>query len=741
MFNILTEPLVRFDSASGARVFASLPEIYSALMSDEVEAFPALRPHQRHAWHAFLVQLGALAASRNGAGGFPSDAPTWTDLLRGLTPDFPGDEPWQLVLEDICKPAFMQPPASSEERLADYRGVYETPDELDVLATSKNHDLKSAIAVEYHYDDLIMALISLQTSAGFSGAGNYGISRMNGGLGSRPAFSITPSARHGVHVRRDMEVLHMRREEMLEDSLTVDGGAALLWKLPWDGSLAEALPLSALDPFYIEVCRRIRLRLGKGGRLRAIRATSRATRIDAKALRGVTGDPWTPIDRGGGKSLTLSAGGFDYRRIVDYLVNWEHPTLCSPTRHEMDSSDTMQLVARGMVRGQGRTEGYHERKIPIRQKMRSAMLNRAEIEDLGGIASERIADVGTVHRMLSHAIQTFLAKGATGNFNTQHRIRARHWLNRLDEMVNARFFEDLQQEYESEDRDTRQSIRNEWLLNQDGTGVVDRAREILADALESLPCPGVERYKARVFAEGLFEGRLRGEGGLSALFTDRTESNGGRGHSMDARNPNRTTGIPAWGEIATRVAWTMAQHSFPRRDLEELRRMGPRSIDSPAYQRLREDEELFGTSGADSPEAERKWSLILHGLAVMTPNSSGIREHRTAHNELNSVGHSLYFGGDLKRNTGFYREARLNGLLNSRGERLRALLAYAFRKMAAARATFDWREMANFIHSDGSNEVSAEQYRRRIARDYFLARFRPRLDNSEIAWPSLNRGD
>ena len=35
-------------------------------MEDQVEAFPALRPHQRHAWHAFLVQLGVIAMHKAG---------------------------------------------------------------------------------------------------------------------------------------------------------------------------------------------------------------------------------------------------------------------------------------------------------------------------------------------------------------------------------------------------------------------------------------------------------------------------------------------------------------------------------------------------------------------------------------------------------------------------------------------------------------------------------------------------
>ena len=65
-----------------------------------------------------------------------------------MTPGYPDDEPWQLVVDDITKPAFMQPPASSAEREKDYKSSVATPDELDMLVTSKNHDLKAAVATQ-----------------------------------------------------------------------------------------------------------------------------------------------------------------------------------------------------------------------------------------------------------------------------------------------------------------------------------------------------------------------------------------------------------------------------------------------------------------------------------------------------------------------------------------------------------------------------------------------------------------
>ena len=519
MLNILTEPVIRMDTTAG-HCEASLPEVYAALMADEVTAFPALRPYPRHAWHAFLVQLGAMAMHRAGVAEPPLDAAEWAGLIRGLMPDWPGDEPWQLVVEDITKPAFMQPPAKSAGKLAEYKNTVAMPDELDMLVTSKNHDLKSAVIADANADDWLFALVSLQTMEGFGGSGNYGISRMNGGLGSRPAFSLTPSTRPGAHARRDICALLGQHPSLLSSV-----GHNLLWTLPWDGAAAEALNLNELAPLYIEICRRVRLRSAADGRLSAVRTSSKAARIYAKASNGVTKDPWTPVDlrdKKGNKALTLPGGGFTYRRVVDYLdtSKFTLPSLAAPTSAERSSPGTMRLVARAMVRGQGKTEGHYERIIPIGSKARTAMLRQIDNDDsLGYLAQERVRDIAAVQRILSHAIATFAARGDSGNTSPEQRQMARPWLNRLDELLDASFFDDLQDEIVVDDRAEKDRIRNNWRR-----GVVGKARHILNDAADSLPCPTMFRDKARVSAEGLFEGRLRNDGRLAVIFTEQGDN-------------------------------------------------------------------------------------------------------------------------------------------------------------------------------------------------------------------------
>ena len=516
MYNIIAEPLIRINIAGVTR-YVSLSELYPALIVDEVEAFPVLRPHQRHAWHAFLTQLGAMAMHRACVSEPPEDMAEWARLIRGLSAEWPDDEPWQLVVEDITKPAFMQPPASSQERGKDYKNRVESADELDMLVTSKNHDLKASVVSQSGTDDWIFALVTLQTMEGFGGAGNYGISRMNGGLGSRPAFSMAPTGRIGAHVKRDIRAL-------LDNYSPTGGGHRLLWLLPWDGTPVERLLPDQLAPLYIEVCRRIRLRSDNGGQLYAVRTSSKAARIEGKDLKGRTGDPWTPHNPNrDGLPLTLAKGGFTYKRVTDYLCSWDNPDLLKPTPDEQRSNGTMQLVARAMVRGQGKTEGHYERIIPIKsQKALRGMMRRP---GLGSLAQERIVQVSIVQGILRHAIATFLARGESRDTSPEQRALANPWANRLDEVVDGSFFDDLQEEFEIDDAAGRQRIRNQWLLNDRKEGVVDHARSILHDATDSLPCPAIHRYRARENAQGLFEGRIRGNGGLPFLFDDVEENN------------------------------------------------------------------------------------------------------------------------------------------------------------------------------------------------------------------------
>ena len=177
----------------------------------------------------------------------------------------------------------------------------------------------------------------------------------------------------------------------------------------------------------------------------------------------------------------------------------------------------------------------------------------------------------------------------------------------------------------------------------------------------------------------------------------------------------------SWGEIAARIAASMARDDFLRRDMAALRRMDPDAPDAPAFWRLLAHHELAG-----NPAVESKWALILHGIALMTDTS----ENRSAHSANTPVGRALYLGGEEHRDSGFFSETRLNRLLTARGPMMRTLLARMFRMLGTGRP-FDWREMAQLILYDGYREDRAENARRNIARAYYAAERRSAQTQSQ----------
>ena len=174
----------------------------------------------------------------------------------------------------------------------------------------------------------------------------------------------------------------------------------------------------------------------------------------------------------------------------------------------------------------------------------------------------------------------------------------------------------------------------------------------------------------------------------------------------------------SWGDVAVEIAGRIARLADSRLgDLAELRRMEPDEPDAAVFWRLMAEYDLFG-----NPDVERKWALILHGIALMTPrNRAGGEDTSTAHDGYTPIGRALFLGGESRRESGRYSETRLNRLLTSRGPMLRTLLARMFRMLASDGVTFNWREMAQFILNESYDEEAAERARRRIARDYYTA--------------------
>lgn len=509
LYSLLDEPLISARLATdSARIQLSLPGLFVALAADRIRDFPALRPHQRHPWHAFLVQLSAMALHQAGRNEPFTDEAAWKAALLALTPDDPDGAAWCLVTPPD-RPALMQC-SVPEGALKGWKNQLNAPDELDMLVTSKNHDLKACRMKRCVPEDWLMALISLQTQEGFLGAGNYGISRMNGGFASRPAIGAVPSGGWGRRWARDVRRLLDSRGDIVNNmGLREQGGIGLVWLRPWNGT--DSLSFSALDPFYIEICRRIRL-FDECNGLVALATGSKAPRIEAKSRNGMTGDAWMPIENGAGKALTITGKGFDYKLLSELLFGQKYRAPIAQTLIEEDGTQGIVMLARGVTRGQGKTEGYHERRIPVSPTVRRFMIQK-QTDKLAKIAQERVSGIGKIRSVLWTALATLFENGAQKDqFSDSAKDKANLFAKPFEQYEDARFFDGplgLNEEVES---DCPEDVLLRWYL-----AMADRAEAILIDAFASGPRGGEQRYRARAAALGRLHGGLRSDKTLPTL--------------------------------------------------------------------------------------------------------------------------------------------------------------------------------------------------------------------------------
>jgi len=498
-FSLLTEPLIRYRRAGDdATIHVSLPQLFVALTADEVRDYPALRPHQRHPWHAFLVQLAAIALHKAEKTTAFETSNEWRDALLALTPDDPDGAGWCLV-SPPNRPALLQAPVVGGG-IAEWKSVAFAADEIDMLVTSKNHDIKASRARRSKPEDWLFSLLSLQTQEGFLGAGNYGISRMNGGFASKPGVGVAAIGLQGARWSRDISALLAHRERTVEErGLQGEGGLALVWLAPWDGLVS--LSFAALDPFYIEICRRIRLQ-SAGSEIKSIGTVSKAARIAAKELNGLTGDAWTPVDVEGGKALTITSDGFPYKLVSELMFGGKYQSPVAQNLAQSVSGQRLVFIAQGVTRGQGKTEGYHERRIPISPKVRGLMASNQK-DSLAQLATQRIVTISEVRKLLWLSLAVLFANGKSGDSSDGIKAKSTKFSAPFEKAEDARFFDDLNAEIEAIDPAAQRLL---WMC-----GLVDRAEILLKIAFDAGPRNGVQKYRAQSAALSRFHGGLRSD--------------------------------------------------------------------------------------------------------------------------------------------------------------------------------------------------------------------------------------
>ena len=509
-YNLIEEPIIRVEQASGARETLTLPQVYSALAADQIAYYPALRPHQVFAWHAFLVQVAAMGLEALEWNEPPGDDEiAWTEILRALAPDWSNDEPWSLVTPPEY-PALLQAPVSKADLpkyKKEFKNEISTPDALDMLVTAKNHDLKGSRMTHSLPDDWLFALVSLQTQEGVMGRGKYGIARMNGGYGSRSYLALRPAeASIGAAFWRDLTVI-LEKRDVLWDTARTHGLATqqaipLLWTESWSRG-DQPLPLSRLHPLFVEVCRRIRFE-SRDGDLFARTAGSKRARVAASHLNGDLGDPWTLVELSDPpKSLSITSEGFSYRRLSELIFGSDKrsyllPLLAEPSEPERTSS--AQLVATSIARGQGKTEGFHSRVVDIPPAAVSLLADDGQ--GIAQRAQERVRRAGDAQgKCLRSALIVLLQKGPTDpEWNkSSNASLTEPWLVRFDRRVDQCFFPEL---WNSLDMD-EEGASHAWEKT-----LADIARETLVAAGEAAPHLDERRIIAQARARNMLEGAL-----------------------------------------------------------------------------------------------------------------------------------------------------------------------------------------------------------------------------------------
>ena len=691
--NLLVDPV--FSVSDGGRT--TLPGLFAAMARGQVRGFPALRPYQRPAWHMFLVQLGALAAYWAPDGGIPRDEAVWASNLRGLTPNHPDDAPWRLDVYDRRKPAFLQPPDPGQLKWSTVR----TPDELDMLITARNHDLKVAVASDAAPEDWVLALISLQTCEGYGGGGNYGIARMNGGSSSRPMLALAPARSGGLSLdpsswwQRDVRRLLRARGTGGRGEARLP---ALLWCVEWPEG--QQLQPQALDPWFIEVCRRVRLDVSNGG-LSAMRSASRKSRIAAWRLQGNTGDPWAPVHSEDGRCLTLGYGEFDYKRLCDLLFsgNWERPLLsCS------DAGETGNriLVAEAFSRGNIKTEGFQSRLVQIPEDMVALITPESPV---AALAEAQSGEVWMFDQALRDALALVAAGGgmaAKRHFRHSHAAR-----KRFDRDVDRLFFESLWRRVRADAGGDAARISAQTAFLAD---LLRIAEFHLDAALPATPCPAVSRPRAETRARRRLRNTLWKN--FPQLFENGLPENTSGGGE----------GTPTGRTIAKAAASAAEMlRGLAPGPLAEARRVAAATGTSAYWEMAARYPRTIGHR-----DNRQEWMAAIRILAILTepPQPAWRSPPRVSERRL---GEALCDGGDpyaWPRREGrlphpVYSERRLADLMAARGQRRSALLERAARMLVRRRVpgcSVSPADVALFLLEPEDWRLVADPYYQRLDR-------------------------
>jgi hypothetical protein len=181
--------------------------------------------------------------------------------------------------------------------------------------------------------------------------------------------------------------------------------------------------------------------------------------------------------------------------------------------HATDEPEGLQLVARALVRGEGKTEGYHERHVPLSRRVaRRGPGQGAATDPAAEAARERVRLAGEIQdRVLKPALLSLFQNGP-GQIDFRDKDsnrKAEPFLRWFDTLVDPTFFEDLWLETDQDGPEARQRERCAWVAR-----LLGHAAELLHRAEAAAARSSRRRFRASVRATD----RLHAGAHFSALI-------------------------------------------------------------------------------------------------------------------------------------------------------------------------------------------------------------------------------
>ena len=226
--------------------------------------------------------------------------------------------------------------------------------------------------------------------------------------------------------------------------------------------------------------------------------------MDAQALKGNLGDPWVPINLGKAdpSALTVSGNGFDYRLAQRVLLGQDlTKPLALKELPEEKGRDT-EIYMAVLVRGQGKTEGLHERIIPLPHTIAVQLPFDADEDDDPGVtlailSRDMVELAGEARKVLRQAVLVYLQGPEHPNFKKSH---AAPVVSRFDRAIDEQFFVRLFAATE---------VGSEEASHRWQRFLRDEADKLARSVWDQTTPPSARREKARAASEAVLFGGLR----------------------------------------------------------------------------------------------------------------------------------------------------------------------------------------------------------------------------------------